>query len=577
MKSDSILNNTLLKTEFSVIDVETTGLSARTNNIIEIGIVKIKNLKISDKFTTLINPVYNIPSFITQLTGITNSDIKNAPSFDSMAEKIESFIDDSVICGHNFSFDESFLNAEMTRNERRPFDNHKVCTLKIARKLFPGLRSKSLSSVSAYLKIRNKNAHRALGDALTTAKVLIKQIKKLSEEEGIETLNDLIKYQNYSINRFSKNNIKPQLQDSVLSCPNLPGVYSFINKRNEIIYVGKAKSLNDRLKSYFSASAGRKAKKIVKQAVRVKYFTTNSELTALLSEAETIKKINPRHNSQLKKYGNKYFLKVKKDHSFPDIDISNYFDFDGNDYFGLYLSRKKAEAVKEIIDRTFSLRECKEKEFNKKRKCFLADIERCSAPCINPDKKIYDEELSDVYNFLKGENQSAINRLLNKMNEYSALQKFEKAGEIKNTVDLILRQVHQTSLLAEPVNGACVVFEISEKFSKDYIALISGKMVIKSYPGNGINSFESFLEDYFSNTIQTDYLPSEEDMEKLKISLNWLIKNRNKVRIFYLKDYKTTEGLYSAISNNAYIQLKPDEGFFDIKKLTESISETEAV
>ena len=577
MQTDFTLNKPLSKTEFSVIDVETTGLSAQANNIIEIGIVKVKNLKIVDKFATLVNSGYNIPSFITQLTGITNGDVKQAPHFDYVAESVLEFIGDSVISGHNFSFDESFLNAELIRNDRSPLDHHKICTLKISRKLFPTLRSKSLSSVAHHLKIRNKNSHRALGDAETTAKILIKIIKKLSAEEGIETLEDLIKYQTYTVNRLSKTKIKPQLQDALFACPNLPGVYFFINKRNEIIYVGKAKSLSDRLKSYFSPSAGRKAKKIVRQAAKVKYITTNSELTALLTEAETIKKVNPRLNSQLKRYGHKYFLKVDKNHAFPSIDISNYFDFDGNDYFGLYLSRKKAESVKELIDKTFSLRECTEKEFKKKRRCFLAEIERCTIPCEIPDKERYKSELEEVYKFLRGENQSAINRLLNKMKEYSVTQKFEKAGEIKNTVDLILKQVHQTSLLAEPVNNACVVIEISERFSKDYIALISGKMVIKSYLVNGKNNFESFLDDYYSNTIQTSFLPSEEDLEKLKISLNWLIKNRNKVRIFYLKDFVSVDDLYKAISNNSYIQIKPEEGYFDIKKIIENISEPEAV
>ena len=113
MQTDLTLNKLLSKTEFSVIDVETTGLSARTNNIIEIGIVKVNKLKIVDKYSTLINPGYNIPSFITQLTGITNSDVRNAPTFDSVAEKVKAFVGDSVISGHNFSFDESFLNAEI--------------------------------------------------------------------------------------------------------------------------------------------------------------------------------------------------------------------------------------------------------------------------------------------------------------------------------------------------------------------------------------------------------------------------------------------------------------------------------
>ncbi len=163
------------------------------------------------------------------------------------------------------------------------------------------------------------------------------------------------------------------------------------------------------------------------------------------------------------------------------------------------------------------------------------------------------------------------------MKEFSATQKFEKAGEIKNTIDLILKQVHQSSLLAEPVNDARIIIEISERFSKDYIALISGRMVIKSYMVNEKNNFDSFLEDYFSDTVQIKYLPSEEDLEKLKISLNWLIKNRNKVRIFYLKNFYSLDELYRAISNNNLAQLKPDEGYFDIKKLSKTFKETESV
>ncbi len=554
------------ETEFSVLDVETTGLSARSNHVIEIGIVKVKNLKIAGKFHSLVNPGCKIPYFITQFTGITDEDISDAPFFSELVDKIENVIGDSVISAHNLSFDNSFLKYEFFRTGREPLSNHKICTLKLARRLYPSLKSKSLSSVTQYLRLKNSNAHRALADAEVTARALIKMIKKLKKDEGIETLDELYSYQS-RVTSKGRAKIKKSLNNDVSSLPNAPGIYYFLNKKNEIIYVGKAKSLGERIKTYFAPTASKKAKKIIRQASKLKTEITNSELTALLTEAETIKLINPKHNSQLKKYGNKYFIRVNKNHKYPKLEISNHFDFDGNDYFGLFISRKRADKVMEMIDKTFAIRECTDKEFAKKKKCFLADIERCTAPCVKKKDPEYDDELEKVYEFLNGKNQTALNRLLNKMKDYSSTQKYEKAAEVKELVDLILAQTHKSSLLSEPVNSANVLFEISESFSKDYLLLISGKPFIKTYIHSKDGLFEEAIDDYFSGNINLQIIPTEEDLEKMKISLNWLIKNRNKVRIFYLKDYCSKEELYSTISRFSKFNDSPDVTFYDINHL----------
>jgi len=566
MINESVPSVPIEQVEFSVLDVETTGLSARENHVIEIGIVKVKNLKIASKFQSFVNPGCKIPYFITQFTGITDEDIIDAPYFSELADKIENVISDSVISAHNLSFDDSFLKYEFFRTGREPLSNHKICTLKIARRLYPSLKSKSLSSITQYLRLKNSNAHRALADAEVTARALIKMIKKLKKDEGIETLDELHSYQSRIATR-GRLKIKKNLNNDVSSLPNAPGIYYFLNKKNEIIYVGKAKALGERIKTYFSPTASKKAKKIVRQASKLKTEITNSELTALLTEAETIKLFNPKHNSQLKKYGNKYFIRINKTHNYPKLEISNHFDFDGNDYFGLFISRKRADKVMEMIDKTFTLRECTDKEFAKKKKCFLADIERCTAPCIKTKDPNYSDELEKVYEFLNGKNQTALDRLLHKMKDYSSKQKYEKAAEVKELVDLILAQTHKSSLLSEPVNSANVLFEISESFSKDYLLLISGKPFLKTYIHSKDGLFEDAIDDYFSGTLNLQIMPSEEDLEKMKISLNWLIKNRNKVRIYYLKDYTSREELYSAISRFSKFNDSPDVSFYDINHL----------
>jgi excinuclease UvrABC nuclease subunit len=320
------------------------------------------------------------------------------------------------------------------------------------------------------------------------------------------------------------------------------------------------------VRSYFAATATGKTKRIVRQASNIKTEITNSELTALLLEAESIKLTNPKHNSQLKKYGNKYFVRITKTHKYPKAEITTKFDFDSNDYFGLFSSRRKAEVVLDIIDKTFELRECDEKEFKKGRKCFLADIERCTAPCIKKDDPDYFDELERVYEFLSGENQSALNRMLNKMKDYAANEKFEKAAETKFVIDLLLSQTHKSSLLAEPVNKANVLFEVTEGINHDYVLLLEGKYFIKKNSASGTDSFEDALDDYYSHTIKVDINPTEEDLEKMKISLNWLAKNRNKVRIFYLKDFVSKEDLFNAMNSNKSSSKKSTK-YFNVKRL----------
>jgi len=564
----SELPSTLLnEAEFSVLDVETTGLSARNNRVIEIGIVKVKNLKVVDKYTTMINPGCDIPYFITQFTGISNGAVVHSPNFNDVAEKIEEFIDNSIISGHNLSFDEGFLRYEFIRNGFEPLSNLNVCTLKLARKVFPTLKSKSLASVTAHLGIKNRDSHRALSDAEATAQILIKLIKILSKEKEIETLQQLIEYESSIISSNLNLKLSKDMSESLYSLPDAPGVYYFLNKKNEIIYIGKAKSLKDRVKSYFASTATGKTKRIVKQAAQIKTEITNSELTALLLEAESIKLINPKHNSQLKKYGNKYFVRVSKTHKYPKAEITTKFDFDGDDYFGLFISRRKAEVVLDIIDKSFSLRECDEKEFKKRTRCFLADIERCTAPCVKDNDPDYFDELEKVYEFLAGGNQSALDRMLFKMKDYAAKEKYEKAAETKQVIDLMLSQTHKSSLLAEPINKANVCFEISEGMNKDYVLLLEGKYFIKKNSKSGKDIFEEALIDYYSQTSRIDINPTEEDLEKMKISLNWLTKHRNKVRIFYLKDYDSVDELYNAISSNKASSKKAFRNF-NLKRIT---------
>jgi len=537
MSYSDLLSLKIEDATFSVLDVETTGLSPYTNSIIEIGIVKVKNGEIIDSFSSFINPCRYIPPFITQLTGISNREVDDAPVWDDIYKDILAFIDDTIVTGHNLSFDYGFLRKEFHQVGVDYFKPHQLCTLRLAKIIYPLLKSRSLGNLAFHLGIKNIGAHRALSDAKTTAFILFKLLSNL-KEEGISFVDELINFQYSSKKSVPKIQVNPELLSDLHSLPKTPGIYYFLNSKNKIIYIGKAKSLKDRLKSYLAPGSPSKSKKIIKQAKTLKIEETNSELTALLLEAELIKVINPSMNVQLKKYNNKFFLRVNKDAPFPRVELTNSFDFDGQDYFGVFLSRKKAEQVLDIIDKAFMLRECKDKEFAKGRQCLLAEIERCTAPCVNKNTSDYSAELKEMYDFIFGRNQFALDRLLDKMKRFSDQLKFEKAAEVKEVIQLILSQVHKSSLLAEPINRANVLIEITElPDKKDYLLLLEGKIYVRQKKEKSDHVFETALDDYFSRTINYDILPGNEDLEKMKIILNWIIRHRNKTTIYYLKDY----------------------------------------
>ncbi len=528
--------------EYCVFDFETTGISPQRDRVIEIGIVKIKKGKVVATFESFINPGMYIPEFITEMTGISNDDVADAPPFEDVFPRIEEFFGDTILIAHNLQFDHSFLKNECLNAFLKVPENPGICTVKLARRIFPEIRSKSLGSLVRHLKIRHRNVHRGLGDASVTAKVFIKMFTRLREDHNIDTVDDLIKFQRTPKSALVYRIIKKKLAEDLSGTPKDPGVYFFKDKSDKIIYIGKAKSLKQRVGNYFLNNAPRKSKEIVRKADRIGFTLTNSELTALLKEAELIKVHSPRYNTMLKDYSRNYFIKVSLMHKVPNVMQSTSFDFDGNDYFGPYSNRDITKTLVEIIDRTFRLRECSDKELKKKRRCYLADIDRCLAPCIQekPGDE-YKNEIDFVYEFLAGENQWAVNRLLNKMKEFSEKQKYEEAAEIRDVVNMILQQIHKSSILSEPINKAKVMIEIAGYSKPDYILLLDGKMIIKNQLENEDDDFAKALEDYFNGNIQIFQKLDESDLEKLKIALSWLVKNKESIRVHYLKEYNSVE------------------------------------
>ncbi len=169
---------------YCVLDTETTGLSSYYDEIIEIGILKVRNNEIVDKYDQLIKPSYEINSFITDLTGISNEMVKDMPSIIDIKDSVLEFIGNDIIIGHNTSFDIRFINEGFSTNINNKF----MDTMQFSRKLFPELEHHRLSDLNKYLNLNN-NEHRAISDCIST-KYLYDNIKKLMKERKLE-INDL--------------------------------------------------------------------------------------------------------------------------------------------------------------------------------------------------------------------------------------------------------------------------------------------------------------------------------------------------------------------------------------------------
>ena len=173
--------------EFAVVDIETTGSTPQSAGITEIAIVIHNGIEVTGKFVSLINPRHKIPPFIVNMTGISDAMVAEAPLFEDVAPQIYNLLNGRVFVAHNVSFDYSFVHYLLGRSGFQ-WSAPKLCTIKLSRRVFPGLEKYGLGSLTRDLGIRIEGRHRAWGDAAATAQVLTMAIEK----EGMNPIHSLL-------------------------------------------------------------------------------------------------------------------------------------------------------------------------------------------------------------------------------------------------------------------------------------------------------------------------------------------------------------------------------------------------
>ena len=225
--------------------------------------------------------------------------------------------------------------------------------------------------------------------------------------------------------------------------PKNPGVYLHSNVKKEIIYVGKANSLQDRLKYYFSPQidATPKIKELMNNIHDFDFIVTESEQEALLLENQLIKKYQPKYNARLKDDKSYPYIKITKSEEFPQIVISRNPKNDKNKYYGPYSSISSVRQTLDLLSKIFPYRTCtKEITGKDKKACLEFDIGRCKAPCIgNSDQAEYEEIISSVEKFLSGKTSPIVKEIKNEMVKASNAQNYERAAVYRDRIKAIER------------------------------------------------------------------------------------------------------------------------------------------
>jgi len=184
-------NEPLQKLSYVVVDTETTGgRHGSGDRITEIAAVVIRDGEIVELFETLVNPERPIPYFVSQLTNITWDMVKDKPTFDRVAPEVMRVLEGNVFVAHNMMFDWRFVTSELSRSTGRKLQGRRLCTVKMARKVLPQLSRRSLDHVARYYGVEIHGRHRAGGDALATAKCMLRMLSDLGDR-GCTTWGDL--------------------------------------------------------------------------------------------------------------------------------------------------------------------------------------------------------------------------------------------------------------------------------------------------------------------------------------------------------------------------------------------------
>ena len=278
---------------FVVVDLETTGLRPGSARICEIGAVRVRDLELEEEFQLLVDPGVPIGPAISALTGLRDSQLRGQPYPAVAVRRFLKFAADGVLVAHNARFDLAFLDRETERLTGARLAGPVVDTVGLARRLLAGRTPRAgLASLAQFFGTAAHPCHRALPDAQATAEILLRLIG-LAQERGARTVADLTELAAPRVRKVYGKRVL------AFGAPASPGVYLFRDRHDQVLYVGRARDLRARLRSYFRSARQRPAVEAALAALeRIEWRAAGSELEAALEELRLLRELRPPANAR---------------------------------------------------------------------------------------------------------------------------------------------------------------------------------------------------------------------------------------------------------------------------------------
>ncbi|HEX9645289.1 MAG TPA: DEDD exonuclease domain-containing protein [Acidimicrobiia bacterium] len=426
-RSFNDLGAPLFEVPFCVLDLETTGGSAASCEITEIGAVRFDGGEPDGVFHTLVNPGVPIPPMITVLTGITEVMLVEAPRIGEALPAFLEFLGPSVVVGHNVRFDLSFLDAAAVRLGYGRLPNRSVDTVGLARRLVRDeVRNLKLATLAAHFRSPVTPTHRALDDARATAHVFWELLGRAGTV-GATHLDDLLRLPTA---RGAPHYRKIGLADGL---PRRPGVYLFRRADGEILYVGKAKNLRTRVRSYFYGDDRKQIGQMLRDVDVVDHRECATELEAEVAELRLIHAHRPRYNRRSRPARTCYWVKLTAER-FPRLSmVRTLRSDDGCCYLGPYRSRRQAELVVTAIWDAAPIRRCLTRGGRLSTACHFAQLGVALCPCDGTvDDAAYQAVVAQVRAGIEEAPHLLLEPLADKMRRYAREERFEEAAAMRD-------------------------------------------------------------------------------------------------------------------------------------------------
>ena len=365
------------------------------------------------------------------------------------------------------------------------------------------------------------------------------------------------------------------IEEELKKLPASPGVYIMHDKYDEIIYVGKAVSLKNRVRQYFQSSRNKTAKieKMVSRIARFEYIITDSELEALVLECNLIKEHRPRYNTMLKDDKTYPYIKVTMDEEYPRVLFSRTMKKDKCRYFGPYTSAGAVSDTIDLIHKLWKIRTCTRnlpKDIGKERPCLNYHIRQCMAPCQGyVSKEEYRESVAQAVEFLNGNYGPVLSMLEKKMLAASEEMEFEKAIEYRELINSVKQVAQKQKITSQSMEDRDIIAMARD--DEDAVVQVffvrDGKLIGREHfhvsaktAGDDSQIIGSFVKQFYTGT---PFIPREiwvqQEFEEMALMREWLTKQRGQSVRFVIPKKGQKERLVELAAKNALLVLSQDK------------------